>query len=139
MSKNISKVVFMVVMICSMLLAACAPAATPTPVPTTPAPAEPSVDPTGQTLSFWHVWGTGLPNETMVGIVEDFNASNEWGITVEAIDQGKYSNLEDSLTLPFNPAICQIWSPVIPMPWPTGTRWMLSSTSPPTSKMHSLV
>ncbi len=37
----------------------------------------------------------------MLGIVEEFNASNEWDITVEAVDQGKYSNLEDA----FNAAI----------------------------------
>jgi multiple sugar transport system substrate-binding protein len=106
MSIKLSKVAFVAVMIVSLLLAACAPTATPTPAPTVQPPAptvevKPSVNPTGQKVSFWHVWGTGLPNETMLGIVEDFNASNEWGITVEAVDQGKYSNLEDS----FNAAI----------------------------------
>jgi multiple sugar transport system substrate-binding protein len=88
-----------------------APAATeaPTTAPTeamaatevpTEAPTEapqPAVDPTGQTISFWHVWGTGLPSETMQAIVDDFNASNEWGITVNAVNQGNYTDLEDAL------------------------------------------
>jgi multiple sugar transport system substrate-binding protein len=63
--------------------------------------AKPSIDPTGQTVTFWHVWGTGLPNETMMAIVDEFNASNEWDITVEAIDQGSYSDLDNA----FNAAI----------------------------------
>jgi multiple sugar transport system substrate-binding protein len=103
MSKNLSKVAFLAVMIISLLLSACGPAATPTPAPTEPPPpppteeAKPSVDPTGQKVTFWHVWGTGLPNETMLAVVDEFNTSNEWGITVEALDQGGYSDLEDAL------------------------------------------
>jgi len=95
----------------SLVLAACAPAATPTEAPTmaptkaptmapteapTEAPLMPTVDPTGQTVQFWHVWGTGLPGEAILAIVDAFNASNEWDITVEAVDQGKYNNLEDA-------------------------------------------
>jgi multiple sugar transport system substrate-binding protein len=111
MSKNILKLAFPVVVILSILLASCGP--TETPVPTQPTeppvvPTEvmteeptPSVDPTGQTVTFWHVWGTGLPNETMLAIVDQFNATNEWGITVEALDQGSYSTLEDA----FNAAV----------------------------------
>jgi ABC-type glycerol-3-phosphate transport system substrate-binding protein len=75
----------------------------PTAEPPTAEPTEepkPEIDPTGQTVAFWHVWGTGLPNETMLGIVDDFNASNEWGITVDAIDQGQYNNLEDAFNAP---------------------------------------
>ncbi len=70
-----------------------------------PAPAEeaaaPGVDPTGQTVVFWHVWGTGGPSEALQAIVDEFNASNEWGITVEALEQGQYNNLEDA----FNAAV----------------------------------
>jgi multiple sugar transport system substrate-binding protein/sn-glycerol 3-phosphate transport system substrate-binding protein len=57
----------------------------------------PDVDPTGQTVNFWHVWGSGLPNETMLAIVDDFNATNEWDITVNAVDQGNYGDLENAL------------------------------------------
>jgi multiple sugar transport system substrate-binding protein len=81
-----------------------APMAEPTEAPTaepTEAPMMPEIDPTGQTVNFWHVWGTGQPNETMLGIVDDFNATNEWGITVEAVDQGQYNDLEDA----FNAAV----------------------------------
>lgn len=130
MFKNILKVTFPVIVILSMMLAGCGTTATPVPettqppvvptaVPTTeptPVPTEvptevptavpteapkPSIDPTGQTVTFWHVWGTGLPNETMLAIVDDFNTTNEWDITVEAFDQGAYSNLEDA----FNAAV----------------------------------
>ena len=109
MYKNILKVALPVLVVLSMLLTACGAQETPVPTeapvePTevaTEAPIMPDVDPTGQTITFWHVWGTGLPNETMMMIVEEFNHTNEWGITVEAVDQGKYSNLEDS----FNAAV----------------------------------
>ncbi len=121
MSTKLFKAVSLLVVVFSLVLAACGPAATPTaepPAPTeepttapqpteepTAAPTEepmaPEIDPTGQTVNFWHVWGTGLPNETMLAIVDDFNAANEWGITVNAVDQGNYSNLEDA----FNAAV----------------------------------
>jgi multiple sugar transport system substrate-binding protein/sn-glycerol 3-phosphate transport system substrate-binding protein len=111
MTKKFLKVAVPVIIILALSLAACAPKATPTPEPTqapTEAPTavvteapKPSVDPTGQKVAFWHVWGTGLPNETMLAIVDDFNKTNKWGITVEAVDQGKYANLEDA----FNAAI----------------------------------
>jgi multiple sugar transport system substrate-binding protein/sn-glycerol 3-phosphate transport system substrate-binding protein len=63
--------------------------------------AMPAVDPTGQTVAFWHVWGTGGPSEALLAIVDDFNATNDWDITVEAIDQEDYAPLEDA----FNAAI----------------------------------
>jgi multiple sugar transport system substrate-binding protein len=108
MFKRLPKMAILVLVIAAMMLSACEPAPAPTPTPepvvVTEAPVEevkPSIDPTGQTVSFWHVWGTGLPNETMIAIVDEFNTSNEWGITVEAVDQGGYSDLEDA----FNAAI----------------------------------
>jgi multiple sugar transport system substrate-binding protein len=117
MSTKLYKAAFLLVVVFSLVLAACGPAATPTAEPAMPAeapttapepteapteaPMAPAVDPTGQTVNFWHVWGTGQPNETMLAIVDDFNASNEWGITVNAVDQGQYNDLEDA----FNAAV----------------------------------
>jgi multiple sugar transport system substrate-binding protein/sn-glycerol 3-phosphate transport system substrate-binding protein len=118
------KISVVIAVVFALLLAACCPAEKPTPTPAkesapeptevpkaeptevpkvepTEAPMMPEIDPTGQTVVFWHVWGTGLPNETMLAIVEDFNATNEWGITVEALDQGRYNDLEDA----FNAAV----------------------------------
>ena len=60
-------------------------------------PMEPAIDPNGQTVVFWHVWGTGTVSEGLTAIVDDFNAANEWGITVEALDQGRYPDLEDAM------------------------------------------
>jgi multiple sugar transport system substrate-binding protein len=71
-----------------------APEAEPTEEPEEVAPA---VDPSGQTVQFWHVWGTGSVGEGLLAIVDEFNATNEWGITVEALDQGDYRDLEDAM------------------------------------------
>jgi len=115
------KAVFLLVIVFSLVLTACGGAAPEEPAapaeepmeepmeePTeepmaepTEEPAMPGVDPTGQTVAFWHVWGTGGPSEALLAIVDDFNATNEWGITVEAVDQDDYAPLEDA----FNAAI----------------------------------
>ena len=78
-----------------------APMEEPTAEPATEEPMAPAIDPTGQTVNFWHVWGTGGPSEAILAIVEEFNNTNEWGITVNAVDQVDYASLEDS----FNAAI----------------------------------
>lgn len=83
-----------------------APAKTEAPAPAeteAPAPVSPlaDIDPNGQSVVFWHVWGQGTPSEGMQAIVDEFNATNEWGITVEALDQGRYNDAEDA----FNAAI----------------------------------
>ncbi|MBL7164241.1 MAG: extracellular solute-binding protein, partial [Anaerolineales bacterium] len=51
----------------------------------------------GTTVSFWHVWGTGAPSEGMIAVVDAFNATNEYGITVDAVDQGRYGDAEDAM------------------------------------------
>ena len=52
----------------------------------------------GTTITFWHVYGEGDPrNDTITGIVEEFNATNEYGITVEAYDQGQHSDIQDKV------------------------------------------
>jgi multiple sugar transport system substrate-binding protein len=51
-----------------------------------------SVDPSGQSISFWHQH-SGEREEALKQIVTDFNSSNEWGITVTAEYQGNYSDI----------------------------------------------
>lgn len=50
------------------------------------------VDPTGQTVSFWHQH-SGIRETALLEIVDEFNATNEWGITVEAEFQGGYDDI----------------------------------------------
>jgi len=42
----------------------------------------------GLELEFWYIWDLDEPGAGMNAIVERFNRENEWGITVNAIDQG---------------------------------------------------
>ena len=73
--------IFACLLVLSLILTSCGP---------------PPVEVSGVTIQFWHVYGEGDPrNEAMVGFVDDFNATNEYGITVEALDQGGYTDLED--------------------------------------------
>lgn len=58
---------------------------------------EPGMDLTGTEISFWHVWGTGTASEGMAAIVEEFNNTNEWGITVVPVDQGQQGDLETAV------------------------------------------
>ncbi len=51
------------------------------------------------TVTFWHIWGSGARGDAMHAIVDEFNAANEWGITVEAIDMGFYPTIEDEFYL----------------------------------------
>ena len=55
-----------------------------------------SIDPSGQTVVYWHQYSDDSSQaETMSALIEDFNSSNEYGITVEAIHQGSYSPIQD--------------------------------------------
>jgi multiple sugar transport system substrate-binding protein/sn-glycerol 3-phosphate transport system substrate-binding protein len=59
---------------------------------------ETMMDLSGTTVQFWHVYGEGDPrNEAVLAIVDEFNSTNEYGITVEALDQGSYNDLEDKV------------------------------------------
>lgn len=54
------------------------------------------VDPSGQTVVYWHQYSDDSSQaETMAALVDDFNSSNEYGITVETIHQGSYSPIQD--------------------------------------------
>lgn len=57
-----------------------------------------SVDPTGQTVNFWHQH-TGIREGMLQEIVVDFNATNPWGITVVAENQGGYDDIFNKMLL----------------------------------------
>ncbi len=56
-----------------------------------------NVDPSGQTVVFWHQH-SGAREEQLQRIVENFNATNEFGITVTAINQGSYNDIYNRVT-----------------------------------------
>ena len=58
-----------------------------------------SIDPSGATVIYWHQYSDGSrQQEAMNELVDEFNASNEWGITVEAIFQGSYGPIEQLMS-----------------------------------------
>ncbi len=56
------------------------------------------VDPSGQTVVFWHQH-SGTREEQLVEIIAEFNESNEYGITVEALNQGGYGDIYNRMTV----------------------------------------
>jgi multiple sugar transport system substrate-binding protein len=63
-------------------------------LPTTPEAEGPlaGVDPSGQTVVYWHQH-SGARNDALMEIVAEFNTNNPWGITVEASNQGSYDDI----------------------------------------------
>lgn len=55
-----------------------------------------AVDPTGASVLFWHQH-TGARGEELDKIVADFNANNEWGITVTAENAGSYDDIYNKM------------------------------------------
>lgn len=55
-----------------------------------------NVDPTGAEVEFWHQHSRER-EEALLAIVEDFNANNEWGITVTASYQGGYGDIYEKM------------------------------------------
>lgn len=51
-----------------------------------------SVDPSGATVVYWHQYN-GPQLETMTALIEEFNSTNEWGITVEGLAQGSVGDI----------------------------------------------
>jgi multiple sugar transport system substrate-binding protein len=64
------------------------------------------VDPSGQTISFWHNH-TGARIDTLQEIVDEFNNTNPYGITVEQEYQGSYNDI-------FNKMLTFINTPDVP-------------------------
>lgn len=54
------------------------------------------VDPTGQEIVFWYRV-TGSSEEALQKIINEFNTTNEWGITVNGVTQGGYDELADKM------------------------------------------
>ncbi len=108
MYKKLS-IIMLVVMVFTMVLTACK---TPAPEPVVEVEEVEEVEPEpeiagvpvseldGIEIKFWHVWGEEK-EEAFLAVVEEFNNTNEYGITVIAENQGGYSDLEDN----FNAAI----------------------------------
>ena len=132
MKKKRMPFLLLTVLLAAALLAGCA-APTPTEAPPPPATAttapvaEPTevvstidADPTGQSIAFWHAMSSGANLEGMTALVDAFNASNDYGITVEAIAQGSQGDLETAV----NGAIATGELPNLTMGFPNGlVRW----------------
>jgi len=108
-------VVLLATVLLAGLLAACGSSATPAPPPTA-APAQPTtapqptkastkapstdaiskIDPSGQTILFWHV-STKIHKATLDKMVEEFNKTNKWGITVKAEYGGYYPDIRKKI------------------------------------------
>jgi multiple sugar transport system substrate-binding protein/sn-glycerol 3-phosphate transport system substrate-binding protein len=54
------------------------------------------VDPRGQTVVWWHNH-SGSREEQMLPLIEEFNETNECGITVVAENQGSYNDIRDKV------------------------------------------
>jgi multiple sugar transport system substrate-binding protein/sn-glycerol 3-phosphate transport system substrate-binding protein len=91
-----------ILLVAAFVLSACQPKATPTTVAPTnpPATAVPTVapdawenvDPKGQTVLFWHQH-TSERATSLNEIIDEFNKTNEWGITVVGEYQGSYNEV----------------------------------------------
>lgn len=81
--KKIS-ILFSVFMVLSVVLTACGPTG------------DGGASPEGTTVQFWHVY-SDEPGEALQALVDEFNETNEFGITVEAFNQGDYSDVEDKI------------------------------------------
>ena len=62
-----------------------------------------NVNPTGQVITFWHPFTGDLERE-LAQIIADFNASNQWGITLTPEFQASYSDLFDKMLAFMNTA-----------------------------------
>ncbi len=54
------------------------------------------VDPNGQTVVWWHNH-SGVREEKLLAIVDKFNAENDYGIMVEAVNQGSYGDIREKM------------------------------------------
>lgn len=112
------RILLTLLVLLTLTISACAPAATPEPTeePVVEEPTEvveePEVEETeevqeteeveegpmleGTTVQFWHVY-SDEPGEALQGLVDEFNETNEYGVMVEAFNQGNYGDVEDKI------------------------------------------
>ncbi len=92
-------------LIAALVLVACAPvpAGAPAPAATEAAAGEAAaegayagVDPSGQTVVWWHNH-SGRREENLLPLIEEYNQSNAYGITVEAQNQGTYDDIREKV------------------------------------------
>jgi phosphate/phosphite/phosphonate ABC transporter binding protein len=103
--------VMAVLLALSLLLAACKPAETPQPTEKAPSSVTQAtevpafswdnVDPAGQEIVFWHNH-TQDRETALLEIVDEFNQTNEWGITVTAEYQGAYADIFNKMLAVLN-------------------------------------
>ncbi|MFP4508496.1 MAG: ABC transporter substrate-binding protein [Spirochaetaceae bacterium] len=55
-----------------------------------------SIDPSGQTITFWHQH-SGAREEELLSLIEDFNSTNEWDIEVVASYEGGYGDIYNQM------------------------------------------
>jgi multiple sugar transport system substrate-binding protein len=55
-----------------------------------------TIDPTGQTIVYWHEWD-GAQLTAIDEIIANFNETNEYDITVETVAQGNTGNMDDAM------------------------------------------
>jgi multiple sugar transport system substrate-binding protein/sn-glycerol 3-phosphate transport system substrate-binding protein len=118
--RNKTKASIALLMVLALVLPLLAACATETPAPTTAPDATPTsapaetvveevgpcapatsgplagVDPRGQTVVWWHNHSRER-EEGLIEMVEEFNATNECGITVEPQNQGGYNDIRDKM------------------------------------------
>jgi len=116
-TKTIWSLTLAMLLIVAFVLSACGPAATPTeeaaqPTEAQSQPAEQptaqpdaweNVDPSGQTVLFWHQH-TREREAALLEIVDEFNKTNEYGITVVAEYQGSYGDIFNKMLTFMNTA-----------------------------------
>ncbi len=57
------------------------------------------VDVSGTTVTYWHVFPADDPQGEWINtLIDEFNQSNEYGITVEGYDQGSYNDIASKMT-----------------------------------------
>ncbi len=55
------------------------------------------VDPSGQTVTYWHQYNSPSQLAIITGLVDAFNSSNAYGITVNAVPMGSYNDIRTAM------------------------------------------